>query len=577
MKYLKLLTKLAEHWPSHGSINKQMPKLHGLLPAFARQAFLFCTLNFVLGLSACDTPREGEKGQPCFQDAKCFTGLTCVNDRCVCEAETESELCTTNKANCGVLNIQDSCGQLRALNCGSCKAPEVCGGIGTANVCACAPLTDTELCAEANADCDQFESTDNCGEARVVICGDCSPPQTCGGSGIANQCGCVPADDNTICLQENASCGQLNITDNCGGLRTVECGQCNLPETCGGGEESQQCGCTAESNATFCQRSNANCGHFSGTDNCGTVRTDVDCGDCTTGICGGGGKNLCGDKYALVAPGNFTMGSPGTELGRDPDESPAHVVSITRPIWFSKTEINNREWANLIMTAPSSFTGCGSECPVDSVNWWEAISYLNALSVSEKLPACYTLNGCNGRSPGLNLICTSVIFAGLDCPGYRLPTEGEWEYAARGGSATSIPSGDLRNFSCATPDQDLARMGWFCGNAAVSYSPCYDSSMDITGSSTCAGTHPVGEKRANAFGLHDMIGNLWEWTNDWYGGYPANSVTDPTGAPEGTHRVVRGCAWSNGARFCRSASRNYYSPDYRFLNVGFRPVRNYSE
>lgn len=175
------------------------------------------------------------------------------------------------------------------------------------------------------------------------------------------------------------------------------------------------------------------------------------------------------------------------------------------------------------------------------------------------------------------MICSNAVFQGLTCLGYRLPTEGEWEFIARAGTTTSLPNGPLNGFSCATPDPGLDAIGWYCGNAEVSYSPCWNSKNDITGSSTCAGTHPVRGKLPNDWGVYDMIGNLWEWTNDWYGGYPASSVLNPTGPNQGTTKVVRGCAWSNGARFCRVASRNYYSTDYRFLNVGFRAVRSYSE
>ncbi|MEE2902981.1 MAG: formylglycine-generating enzyme family protein [Myxococcota bacterium] len=540
------------------------------------QHFLF-TLLSALALLSCDSSSSGQLGEDCVEGDKCLTGLICSDGVCICNAETLEELCSINRQECGRLTTTDRCGKERIVACGTCETFETCASADGVTQCICTPPSDEQICSDESAECGELTAVDACGTRRTINCGLCTAPDICGGAEQANRCGCTGESESELCAQFNLTCGSRTVEDGCNRMRIVECGSCEPPQTCGGDGVENLCGCESESDLNFCIQRGAECGKVSGLDNCARMRVDVECGSCSNGTCGGGGKNLCGEDYALISPGSYLQGSPGDELGRDPDEGPVHTVSITRPFWVARTEVTNSQWSQQFPTAPSLFSTCGSECPVDSVNWYEAVSYLNQLSIAQGLPPCYNLSGCNQQVPGRNLICTNVSFAGLDCTGYRLPTEGEWEYIARAGSETALPSGPLTNFSCSNPDLSLDSIAWFCGNAAVTYQPCWDSSMEITGSSTCAGTHPVASKSPNDFGLHDMIGNLWEWTNDWYGGYPAISLTDPQGPMQGNARVVRGCAWSNGARFCRSASRNFYAPEYRFLNVGFRAVRTYSE
>ena len=545
---------------------------------FSRERFryFFLTALAVLIVS-CDAGTSGQQGEDCVDGDKCLTGLVCSDGVCICDAETLKELCSSNQQECGRLTTIDRCGMERIVACGTCESFETCASSNGKKQCICNPSSDAELCSNASAECGELTATDECGIERTINCGSCTSPETCGGAEQPNSCGCKSESEAELCSQLELTCGSRTVEDRCSRMQIIECGTCELPQTCGGNGVENQCGCEPESDLNFCIQRNAECGKISGIDNCGQMRTDIECGNCSDGTCGGGGKNRCGEDYVLVSPGSYLQGSPGDELGRDQDEGPVHTVSITRPFWVARAEVTNSQWSLLFPTAPSLFSTCGNECPVDSINWYEAVSYLNQLSVNEGVTPCYTLNGCNQQVPGRNLVCSNVEFAGLDCTGYRLPTEGEWEYLARAGSDTALPNGPLSNFSCSMPDSNLDSVAWFCGNAAVAYEPCWDSSMEITGSSTCAGTHPVASKSPNDFGLYDMIGNLWEWTNDWYGGYPAISLTDPEGPAQGNARVVRGCAWSNGARFCRSASRNFYAPEYRFLNVGFRAVRTYSD
>ena len=257
------------------------------------------------------------------------------------------------------------------------------------------------------------------------------------------------------------------------------------------------------------------------------------------------------DGYVEVKAGSFQMGSPTSEPDRETDET-QHQVTLTRDFFLKTTEVTQGEWRAVMGNNPSYFSSCGDDCPVESVSWYDSLAYLNALSKSEGVEACYELSGCSGTAGGGcsrayactgNYSCT-VKFKGLDCKGYRLPTEAEWEVAARAGSTGKYSDGS------SSPDA----VAWHSGNS--------DSK-----------THTVSQKSANAWGLYDMHGNVWEWTWDWSGDYPAKA-TDPQGADSGTYRVFRGGSWYVGAANARSASRGRSGPAGRYGSLGFRPARS---
>jgi len=251
----------------------------------------------------------------------------------------------------------------------------------------------------------------------------------------------------------------------------------------------------------------------------------VDTGNADTGIVDTGtvDTRACPAGYVRIAPGTFRMGSPDAEEGRQDDET-QHNVTITRAFCMKTTEVTQGEWQADMGDNPSAFPGCGPNCPVEQVSWDDAVAYANALSRREGLPECYT----------------GSAFSGLDCGGYRLPTESEWEYAARAG-ATAATYGPLD------------AVGWYAGNSGGS-------------------TQAVGGKAANRFGLYDMLGNVWEWTSDWYDSYPG-TVTDPTVRARGSTRVARGGSWSIYAFLARSANRYVYAPGDRNSSLGFRLSR----
>jgi formylglycine-generating enzyme required for sulfatase activity/tRNA A-37 threonylcarbamoyl transferase component Bud32 len=228
--------------------------------------------------------------------------------------------------------------------------------------------------------------------------------------------------------------------------------------------------------------------------------------------------NSIGMKLRLIPAGDFLMGSPTTEPGRSYDEF-QHRVTLTKPFYMGETEVTQAEYQQVMGTNPSSFKG--PQNPVERVSWDDAMEF------------CRKLSGLPAEKA-----------AGYE---YRLPTEAEWEYACRAGTTTS--------YSCGDSASQLSEYGWF-GGISSSF------------------THPVGEKKPNAWGLYDMHGNVWEWCQDRYGAYPSGSATDPTGASSSSYRVGRGGSWFNDAGDCRSAIRSRHTPELRYDNLGFRVLRS---
>ncbi len=212
-------------------------------------------------------------------------------------------------------------------------------------------------------------------------------------------------------------------------------------------------------------------------------------------------KLVGGLKYVWVPPGSFRMGCSEGDVECIADEKPAHQVKISRGFWMGETEVTQGAYQRVVGKNPSNFEG--SDLPVEQVNWDQAKSY-----------------------------CVGL--------GLRLPTEGEWEYAARGGS-TEARYGSLDG------------VGWHDGNSGNQ-------------------THPVGKKEANGFGLYDMLGNVYEWTSDWYGEYGAASATDPKGPMSGNFRLLRGGSWVYIPQLVRASLRSRLEPAGRVSDIGFRCV-----
>ena len=262
------------------------------------------------------------------------------------------------------------------------------------------------------------------------------------------------------------------------------------------------------------------------------------------------------EGYVEIPSGTFMQGSPTNEEGRSAFQGVEQQrrVTISRGFWLKATPVTQGEWREVMGNNPSGFSSCGSSCPVEQVNWYETVTYLNRLSEREGLETCYEISGCTGTigegCPSKwgsceGYQCRTVDFKGLDCEGYRLPTEAEWEYAARAGT-TGARYGNL--------DQ----IAWLRGSAGNQ-------------------TQPVGQKTPNEWGLYDMIGNVEEWTGDWHYSfeYEKGSAIDPTGTFSARHpdKTVRGCSWNGFESNCRAAHRTSADPADRRSQRGFRAAR----
>jgi formylglycine-generating enzyme required for sulfatase activity len=221
-------------------------------------------------------------------------------------------------------------------------------------------------------------------------------------------------------------------------------------------------------------------------------------------------------EMVLIPAGSFIMGGDLTFEECNSWEMPQHRVSISQPFYLGKHEVTQAQWAEVMGSNPSKFKGRSN--PVEQVSWDDVQAFIRKLNLKEGMT------------------------------GYRLPTEAEWEYAARAGTSETYSFGD--------DEDELSRYAWF------------DEDWN-TGS-----THPVGQKQPNAWGLHDVHGNVREWVEDWFGeNYYANSPgTDPKGPSGGSIRVLRGGSWYDSAGSCRSAARYGSSPGDRFEYSGFRLV-----
>ena len=211
-----------------------------------------------------------------------------------------------------------------------------------------------------------------------------------------------------------------------------------------------------------------------------------------------------GLTYVLIPAGTFQMGCSPGDAECKPDEQPAHSVTISRDFWIGETPVTQAAYQNVMKANPSMHKG--DQLPVTFIRWAEADAYCKAVEM-------------------------------------RLPTEAEYEYAARGGTTTPR-YGEINDTA------------WYFANSGGLQAK------------------EVRQKQPNKYGLYDMLGNVWVWMSDWYAPYTADKAVDPKGTPQGKERAERGGSWFTGPRTVRASSRDFHVPEYRYTDVGVRCAGN---
>jgi len=238
-----------------------------------------------------------------------------------------------------------------------------------------------------------------------------------------------------------------------------------------------------------------------------------------------------GIEFIWVEGGAFDMGSPHDEADRMDDEL-QHKVSVNG-YFMAKYPVTQALWEKVMGSNPSSYSENGSDSPVEMVSWNDCHVFIEKIN----------------KQLGSN---------------YRLPTEAEWEFAARGGIKS-------KGYNYSGSDK-IDEAAWYAGNRFIEIEKNALFGLSKKMEIQYLGTHPVGKKKPNELGIYDMSGNVWEWCADWYGYYPTSAQTNPQGPSTGSGRVFRGGSWYSRAQFCRSAHRNYDAPHYRSFHLGFRLV-----
>ncbi|MBW2702753.1 MAG: formylglycine-generating enzyme family protein [Deltaproteobacteria bacterium] len=543
----------------------------------------------------------------------CEAGEVCVEDHCYPE-DCETYHCPGS----GEVCIGDECVRLSCVGI-ECADAEVCVGghcypedcethpcPGSGDICIedeCVPLCEKMECAEVEVcvgghcypeDCETHicpGSGEICIEDECVpLCVgvECSDGQTCvEGTCYPNACADQACDANEVCFQHECVdtecldlggvivceevpddfCNDdvLRIYDDLGECREGECVYSFSEEICPSGCLDAAClSCQPDCTQVECGPDPV-CGES--------------CGDCQGGgLCSVDGVCIHFNfEWVEILPGDFVMGSPIGEPGRDfytgqwptLDET-AHSVSLSHGFVIADREVSQGDFVAMMGYNPSHFLSCGLTCPVEDLTFYEAALFCNRLSEAFGLQSCFS---CGGSGSSVNCDFSGNFGSPYDCPGYRLPTEAEWEYAARAGTQTAFSNGSLTHSECSPLDANLDELGWYWANSSVSYEDA--TVIPCDGLDKNVGPHPTGQKSYNPWGLYDMNGNVWEWVMDCPYSYPTGQEIDPVGPLGCDAPIYRGGSYGALALYCRNAERAT-EPCHGTTcgDIGFRPVRS---
>jgi sulfatase modifying factor 1 len=433
----------------------------------------------------------------CFDTSQCVTpgmnpclAVACLENACVTTLVPDGSACVAN----GETGV---CADGMCLQCA--PGEQTCSGD---SLLTCGPdgMFDAAPCGGATPFCDP----------AALACVECLAASDCGA--VGDPCG-TPACLSGACSTTNqpngtpCALGADAGTCSAGSCQVCTSGekrcQAGGPQTCIAGQWVDQAACSGDQ------------------------------------VCSGGACQAFVDMVVIPA-GSFSMGCTASQSGCQGDELPVMPVTLTRNLWLSKTEITQAQYQQIMGINPAADVACGPTCPVEQVTWHMAAAFANVLSSAGGLELCYA---CLGAGPSVQCVQNVDPYG---CAGYRLPTEAEWEAAARCGADLTFAGSNVAS--------DVA---WSLPNSGMT-------------------AHPVASKLPNACGLHDMSGNVWEWVHDYYSPSQYSNVpqTDPLGPPAGTTRVLRGGAYTHAITQARVAHRNGSNlPGVVFSNVGFRLAR----